>query len=289
MGSSVKHTLRPGWMPWRATTSRTNSSRWSRPATEPTRSLTPNFRHSLAKRWCTHVPCGLRKKGAFAVISKVARSLHRTWKLLRTARSAMSCARHESSLAIVSSNLEAAGEAWPSRLVAVIDDTREMLSEYTGCTNVWVPSGYIDALDRTEDSCRGADQGSRAGGPRPGSPPRLSRDPCRVWEGLWRFRVHWDDRGRSICVFLNTFWWETCPACWPQVLQHLLPTGWLCSQVERCCGCYYIFDPSWIEIHGSSVSPGGWKSVLTFCQGSRLCTPLHMASCIHAQCNNVDW
>ena len=92
----------------------------------------------------------------------------------------MSCARHESSLAIVSSNLEAAGEAWPSRLVAVIDDTREMLSEYTGCTNVWVPSGYIDAVDRTEDSCRGADQGSGAGGPRPGSPSRLSRDPCRV-------------------------------------------------------------------------------------------------------------
>jgi len=35
-------------------------------------------------------------------------------------------ARLESSLAIVSLNSEVAGEAWLSRLVAVIDDTREM-------------------------------------------------------------------------------------------------------------------------------------------------------------------
>ena len=55
--------------------------------------LTPSLRHSLAKRWCIRVPCGL-KKGEFGVISKVAHFLHRTWKLLRSARSAMSYARH---------------------------------------------------------------------------------------------------------------------------------------------------------------------------------------------------
>ena len=103
------------------------------------------------------MPCGLRKKEVSEVISKVAHSLHKTWNLLRSARSTTSYARHESSLAIVSLNLEVAGEVWLSRLVAVIDDTREMLTEYTGCANVWLPSGYIDALDRAEDTCRGAD------------------------------------------------------------------------------------------------------------------------------------
>ena len=52
----------------------------------------------------------------------------------------------------------------------MIDDTREMLTKYTGCANVWLSSGYIDPLDRAEDSCRGADQESRVGGPRPGAP-----------------------------------------------------------------------------------------------------------------------
>jgi len=37
----------------------------------------------------------------------------------------MSYARHESGLAIVFLNLEVVGEAWLSRLVAVIDDLRD--------------------------------------------------------------------------------------------------------------------------------------------------------------------
>jgi len=59
------------------------------------------------------------------VISKVAHFLHRIWKLLRGARLAMSYARHESGLVIVFLNLEVVGEAWLSRLVAVIDDLRD--------------------------------------------------------------------------------------------------------------------------------------------------------------------
>ena len=136
--------------------------------------------------------------------------------------------------------------------------TLEMLTEYTGCANIWLPSGYIDSLDRAEDSCRGANQESRVGGPHPGSPSRLSRDPRRVWEGLRCFCVHWDDRGQLICVFISIFSWEACPARWPEVLRHLLPTSRLCSQVERCCGCYHIFDPSRIEIHWASVGPRNW-------------------------------
>jgi len=50
-------------------------------------------------------------------------------------------------------------------------------------------------------------------------------------------------------VFFGTLFHEKSPARWPEVLQHLLPTGRLCSQVERCYGCHHIFDPSRIQIY----------------------------------------
>lgn len=42
-----------------------------------------------------------------------------------------------------------------------------------------------------------------------------------------------------------------------QVLQHLFQTSGLCTQVHGCCGCYYIFNTSRVEIYRPPVRVPG--------------------------------